>query len=201
MLPCSNVLPLLCFLCLHAPVFFLVRLTVFKLFSVTALHALLHVFCWQYLHLFFCWLLSLYQRLCCHFPLPFALELNIGVFCTKWFCNAVRYSSSVAMKPNEDILDCSVVSQSFSFCSFLFSFCFCYLSSSSPLPLRICGDSRPFLSANYHGCCGRSSPGWRHRKGVAFCPSNNVVGCNWANRVVLAQFPHVREARRFLSAG
>lgn len=133
MLPCSDVLPLLCFLCLHAPVFFLVRLTVFKLFSVTALHALLHVFCWQYLHLFFCWLLSLYQRLCCHFPLPFALELNIGVFCTKWFCDTVRYSSSVAMKPNEDTLDCSVVSQSFSFCSFLFSFWFCYLSSSSPL--------------------------------------------------------------------
>lgn len=156
-----------------------------------------HVFCWQYLHLFFCWLLSQYQRLYCHFLLPCALELNIGVFYTKCFCNAVRYSSSVAMNPVEDIRDYSAVSQSFSFCSFFFLF-FCYLSLSSPLPLRICGDSRPFLSANYHGCCGRSSPGWRHRKGVAFCPNNNVVGFNWANRVVLAQFPRVREARRFL---
>lgn len=199
MLPCSDVLPLFCFLCLHAPVllpFFWDSQFLNCSLQLFGMHFWRFFADYTYIF-FFCWLLWEYQRPYCHFLLLCALELNVGVSCTKCFCNAVKYGSRVVVKPDEDTPDGSPVSQSFSFCTF--SFFFFNLSLSSPLPLRIRGDSRPFLSANYHGCCGRSSPGWRHRKGVAFYPNNNVVRFNWANRVVLAQFPCVREARRFLS--
>lgn len=75
-------------------------------------------------------------------------------------CWTLTKCSPGAVKPWKPDLAVWSVSQALSFHSWLFIYLF-------PLPLRICGDSRSFLSADYHWHCRRSSPGRRHWKGMA----------------------------------
>lgn len=75
-------------------------------------------------------------------------------------CWTLTKCSPGAVKPWKPDLAVWSVSQALSFHGWLFIYFF-------PLPLRICGGSRSFLSADYHWHCRRSSPGRRHWKGMA----------------------------------